>query len=150
MATRQDTPYLRTYSLACTGIAHGVAGNYAAAVQALVEGVNYLREARVAMEVEPEMLASIADCQLRSGAVDAAIKTARETIAVCGDRNARLPQCRASITLASALVAMNNDGHDEAAALLQSAEALIDLTGATIYNRLLDEARAKIGVRVRG
>jgi adenylate cyclase len=149
MATRQDSPYLRTYSLACTGIAHSVAGNYPAAMQALVEGVNFLREARVAMEIEPEMLASIADCQLRSGAFDAAIEKAREILAVCRDRSARLPQCRASITLASALVAMNDDGHDEAAELLQSAEALIDLTGATIYCRLLDEARTKFGVRVR-
>src|SRR5437764_1341437 len=83
------------------------------------------RAARVAMEIEPEMLASIADYQLRSGAHAAAVDKAREAIAVAQERHARLPECRATIALAAALAASNNPDHlGEVALLVDRAEAL--------------------------
>ena len=149
LAIRQNSGYLRAYSLSCSGAAHAIAGQYQAAIQSFTAGVIFLREARVAMEIEPEMLASIADCHLRSGAFDRAIENAHEAIAVSRARSARLPQCRASITLASALVAIHNGAlRDEASTLLDTAETLIDVTGATIYQRLLDEARKKCAIQV--
>ncbi|MCK1379489.1 hypothetical protein IVB33_18180, partial [Bradyrhizobium sp. 24] len=94
---------MRAYSLACIGTAQGIAQNYHAAILSLTEGVEFVRAARVAMEIEPEMLASIADYQLRSGAHAAAVDKAREAIAVAQERHARLPECRATIALAAAL-----------------------------------------------
>ena len=70
----QASPRLpRAYSLACRGTAQGVSEDYQAAIKSFAEGVDFVRAARVAMEIEPEMLASIADCQLRSGRFTAAI-----------------------------------------------------------------------------
>jgi len=148
LATRQASPYLRAYSLACIGTAQGIARNYQAAIPSLTEGVEFVRAASVAMEIEPEMLASIADYQLRSGAHAAAIDKAREAIAVAQERHARLPECRATITLAAAHAAASNDlhGYEEVARLVDRAEALIQLTGAGIYRRLLEEARRRLSV----
>jgi adenylate cyclase len=142
LAARQGSPYLRAYSLACNGSAHSVVGNYQAAIQSFSEGIKFLREARVAMEIEPEMLASLADCQLRSGAFAAAIETAEQALAVSEDRSARLAQCRSSMTLASALVAAGL-ADERVTQLLDHAEQLIAISGATIYARLLEEARAQ-------
>jgi adenylate cyclase len=147
LAGRQGSPYLRTYSLACNGTAQMIAGDCQAAIQSFGEGIKFLREARVAMEIEPEMLASLADAQLRSGAFAAAISTAEEAAAMSSDRSARLAQCRADIVLASSLTAQGNaDVRDRAAKLLDSAEQLISTSGASIYARLLSEARAAQGV----
>ena len=147
LATRQASPYMRAYSLACMGIAQGIAENYQAAIQSLAEGVELVRAARVAMEIEPEMLASIADCHFRSGALADAIDKAREAVAVAQDRHARLPECRATVTLAVALAASNDpERWAEAAALLHRAETLIEVTGASTYRPLLEEARRRLSV----
>jgi tetratricopeptide (TPR) repeat protein len=147
LATRQASPYLRAYSLAYMGIAHGVAGNYRAAIQSLSEGVDFVRAARVAMEIEPEMLASIAEYQLRSGAWEASIEKAKEAIDIARDRHTRLPECRAMITLAVAYAASEDpDRSDEAAMLVGHAEVAIEATGASIYRRLLEEARRQLSL----
>jgi adenylate cyclase len=147
LATRQASPYLRAYSLACMGIAHGVAGNYRAAIQSLSEGIDFVRAARVAMEIEPEMLASIAEYQLRSGAREVSIEKAKEAIDLAKDRHTRLPECRATITLAVAYAASeDSDRSDEVAKLVGRAEAAIETTGASIYRRLLEEARRQLSL----
>jgi adenylate cyclase len=150
LAMRQGSPYLRAYSFACSGTARSIGGNYEAAIQAFTEGIHFLREARVAMEIEPDMLASVADCQLRSGALDLAIGTAQEAILIALGRSARLPQCRASITLASALNATNEiEARNQAAELLDRAEQLIHVSGANIYLPLLEEARRNCVAQVK-
>jgi adenylate cyclase len=148
LAKRQASPYLRAYSLACRGIASGVAERYQAAIQSLAAGVSFVRTARVAMEIEPEMLANIAEYQLRSGAWAAAVEKAQEAIAIAQERHARLPECRATITLAAAHAAGDDpDRPDEVALFLERAEALINLTGARIYEGLLQAARRRLSVR---
>ena len=150
MAKRQGSPYLRAYSFACSGTAHSIAGNYEVAIQAFTAGVNFVREARVAMEIEAEMMATMADCQLRSGAFRIAIEAAQEADTIAQSRSARLAQCRASITLAKALVATNEiDAHNQATKLLDRAEELIHVSGANIYMRLLEEARGRCVVQVK-
>ncbi|MBR0989759.1 AAA family ATPase [Bradyrhizobium japonicum] len=147
LATRQASPYLRAYSLACIGTAQGIAQNYQAAIPSLTEGVEFVRSARVAMEIEPEMLASIADYQLCAGAHAAAVDKAREAIRVAQERHARLPECRATITLAAALAASNEPEHlGEVARLVEHAERLFNLTGAAIYGGLLEQVRRRLSV----
>jgi class 3 adenylate cyclase/tetratricopeptide (TPR) repeat protein len=148
LATGQGSAYLRAYSFACTATARNIAGDYEGAILAFREGVNFLRQARVAMEIEPDMLASIADCQFRSGTLDPAIKTAQEAILIAEGRSARLAQCRASITLASALSATDDiEARNQAAELLDRAEQLIEVSGASIYAPLLKEARGRCVAR---
>jgi adenylate cyclase len=142
IATCQGSPYLRAYSFGCTGSALGIAGRYDAAIQALTEGVQFVRTARVAMEFECEMLASLADFRLRNGDIFLAIEDAQQAIKISLARNARLPECRVSITLASALLTRDAIGdRARAAALLDRAETLIEICGAKIYQPLLENAR---------
>ena len=140
-AKRHGSRYLHAYSLACEGTAHGIAGAYDRAIECLKEGVRFVRDARVAMEIEPEMLASQADCASRSGDHHGAIKIANEAIKIARQRSARLSECRASISLANALLQANGiSAQKEATAHLDHAQALIQTTGACIYDRLRDEA----------
>ena len=118
-----------------------VGRDYPRAIEAFKAAIAFLRESRAAMEFEPEMLASMADCLWRGGALERAISVAREAIGMATQRNARLPECRARITLAAALLQLRGDG-PEPAELLAHAAGLIELTGARIYGRLLREARA--------
>ena len=142
MATRHGSPYLRVYSLACDATANTVAGDYDRAISAFTEGIQYLREVRVAMESEPEMLAALAECLLSSSRPLEAIDAASEAIDIAGQRNARLPECRASITLGRAmLLASGVEAGDGANALFDRAETLIQVSGACIYEWLLREAR---------
>jgi adenylate cyclase len=149
LAMRQGSAYLRAYSLACSGTAHSIGGDYRAAIRAFAEALTFLRDTRVAMEIEPELLASTAECHLRSGDFDLAAKTAKEAISMSQARSARLPQCRATITLAKALNVSNDpEARDEAMKLLDQANELIRVSGATIYTRLLDEARVQCTARI--
>jgi class 3 adenylate cyclase/tetratricopeptide (TPR) repeat protein len=150
LATRHGSPYLRLYWLAADGMACGIARDYDRAIRILTEGIQFLREARAAMEFEPEMLATLADCLARQGAHSQAIETAQEAIAIARSRNSRLPECRASITLAGVSLALRGaDARDEAGALLDNAAMLIGITGACIYERLLEEARGQLAAYVK-
>jgi tetratricopeptide (TPR) repeat protein len=142
MATRHGSPYLRVYSMACDATAQMVAGEYDRAISTSTEGIQLLREVRAAMEFEPEMLATLADCFLRSKRPLKAIAAAREAIDVAEQRNARLSQCRASISLGSALLlATGPEAESSADALFNRSETLIRMSGACVYERLLSEAR---------
>lgn len=144
LAARQGSPYLRTYAYACNGMAHSIAGKHEAAIEDYSQGIKYLREARVAMEIEPELLASLADSQYRAGLLQAAVDTAQQAVSIARDRSARLARCRASITLAMALTASRySDAEHRATQLLEDAEQLIAASGASIYARLLEEARTR-------
>ncbi len=146
IAARHDSPYMRLYSLACQGMAQAIARDHAGAIGTLTRALDFLRETGVATEVEPEILANLADCLDRDGQTRRAIDVARAALASAVERSGRLPECRASIILARALITGAHDG-DEAASLLARAERLIAVTGARIYERLLDDARQIAGDR---
>jgi len=142
IAARHDSAYLRLYSLACEGIGYGIVDDYDGALRTTGEALRLLRESHVSMEFEPELLASLAEFLARSGATHAAIETANEAIAIARKRTARLPECRAQITLGRALLAeRGGDAINEAKSLLDGAETLIARSGALIYEALLKEAR---------
>jgi hypothetical protein len=74
-----------------------------------------------------------------------AAAAARETIAIGRPRGARLPVCRATITLASlAVLTEGPAGRDTAISLLAEAEQLIEESGASIYRPRLEEARTLV------
>jgi adenylate cyclase len=151
IAAYQGSPYLEVYSSACSGIAASLARDHRSAVHHFTEGLGRLRETRVAMEFEPEMLAYLAEALVRYGAYDLAVETGREAIAVARQRNIRLAECRACMSLATALVASRGpDALDESTALLDDADALIHLTGIRIYDRLFRESRRQLAMQATG
>jgi adenylate cyclase len=145
-AARHNIPYLRAYSLACDGTAASIARDYRQGIASFREGIDFVRSARVAMEFETEMLASMADCHCRQGEFAEAIRTAEEAITVARQRSARLAECRASITLGTALLHTGGPGAEREARLhFDQARGLIAVSGAAVLIRLLDEAEALPG-----
>ena len=150
IAEKHGSPYLRVFAFACSGTAKSVSGDFAAAARDFVAGLEFLRKTKAAMEYEPEILASLADCQYISDEPGRAIEIAKEAIRIAQQRNARLPECRASITFGEALIAESGvSAVDEAEALFGRAEELIRVTGACIYEPLLARARERASVNGR-
>ncbi len=142
LADRHGGPYLRMYQLGMQAIADGIAGDYVRAVEGISRAVDFLRQTGAAVEFEPELLANLADYQMRMGDLVNATATARSAIAVGRARGARLPVCRASITLASLTILTEGPaGRRTAISLLAEATQLIEESGASIYRARLEEAR---------
>ena len=149
IAEKSRIPYLRVYSYACSGTAKAVAKDFGGALRDFVQGVEFARQGRVALEYEPEMLASLAGCHLRLGQHGAALAAAKEAMEVAKQRSARLPECRASMTCAAALLSEHGAaGIDEANELFRHAETLIRMSGACTYEPLLARARSRLRARV--
>jgi tetratricopeptide (TPR) repeat protein len=131
--------------LAATGIAECVDQDFDAALRHFGECLSFARTAKAAMEYEPEILASIADCHLHLEQHDAAVAAAREAIGLARTRSSRLPECRASITQGAALAALGGrTAALEAETWLARAQELIGVTGAKIYEPLLARERTRL------
>jgi tetratricopeptide (TPR) repeat protein len=145
IAEKHESPYLRVFAFACSGTAKSVARDFASAARDFADGLEFLRRTKAAMEYEPEILASLADCHYQSQEPERAIAVAKEAIGIAQRRTARLPECRASITYGAALLAEYGARPvDEAEALFQRAEELIRVTGARIYEPPLADGRAQL------
>ena len=142
LAKRHGGAYLQLYQLASKAIADGIAGDYEAATDGAMRSIQFLRQTGAAVEFEPELLASLAEFQMRKGDLARGIATAVDAAAMARLRGARLPECRATITLASlAVLADGARAYSRANALLAEAERLIEESGACIYQGRLNEAR---------
>ena len=119
LADRHGSSYLRAYRRAASATAHGIAGDYDLAVRATLDGLDRLAQTRAAVELEPELLASLAEYRMRSGDLTEARKAAEGAIALAHQRDARLPACRARITLATLTA---KSGRANASALLSQEE----------------------------
>jgi len=145
IADRQGSPYLRVFALAAEGMADAVAKRYPDAVNALEKGLEFLRKSTAATEYETEMMANLAECHYRSGAFERARIIAKETIDIARKRDSRLPECRSAIICAAATAIQNGDvPANEVEALFRRAEDLIRISGARIYDALLEEVRTRV------
>jgi class 3 adenylate cyclase/tetratricopeptide (TPR) repeat protein len=143
IAAEHPTAYLRVFAPAAQGIAAATRGDFDAAIAAYRESLALLRTSRAAMEYQSELLASLAECHLRNREFDVAFQLASHALGVARSQTARLPQCRACLTLAAlAMESDHPDGH-ESSALFGQAEQLIERTGAAIYLPHLEALRAR-------
>jgi len=144
IAERSQIPYLSVYASAFRGTAKALAQQFDAAVTHFSQGLASARKARAALEYEPEILASLADCYCQMGNFEQAETVAMEAIEVARQRTARLAECRASITCGAAILGKGDSGRNiQAVHLLARAEELIRLTGAKIYEPLWMRERAR-------
>jgi len=142
LAERHGGAYLRLYQLTSKAMADAIAGNYEDAVNGAMRSVEYLRQTGAAVEFEPELLANLAEYRMRQGDYAQAVATALDAIAMGRQRGARLPVCRATITLASLVLLTEGPGaYGRAASLLAEAERLLKETGTRIYDARAREAR---------
>src|SRR5439155_15573624 len=130
IAEKHESPYLRVFAFACGGTAKSIAKDFAPAIRDFTDGLEFLRNTKAAMEYEPEILASLADCYYQHMEPEQAVATAQEAIEIAQRRNARLPECRASITCGAALIAEYGAARiQQAEALFRRAYDLIRITG---------------------
>lgn len=147
IAEAHPSAYLRVFSFACLGAAQSIGGDFEQAIREYRKALLLIRDSKAALEYEPEVLASLAECHDRLADHQGAIVMAEEAIALARARAARLSECRASITLGVAL--LNNSGSSQAnetaaAGLFLRAEALIRETGAVVYEAALLRGRQRL------
>lgn len=149
IAAKYENPYLRVFALSCRATVASIGGDFDTAARTYSEALALVRSDQVAMEFETEILASLAECQRQLGRFEQALDAASEAIAISRQRSTRLPECRALITLASATL----DTHGlarvaDAQTLFAEAEALVRLTGASIYESALLRERARLAMLI--
>lgn len=145
IADKHDGPYLRVFALSCRALAASIAGDFATAVRTFSEALALVRSSRVAMEFETEILASLAECHRGLGSFEQAQDVASEAIEISRQRSTRLPECRALITRAGAMLdAQGPASVTQAAALFAEAEALVRMTRAVIYEGTLLRERSRL------
>ncbi len=137
MATESGSPYILVNALACLGVAHLVAGRFAAAVDSLDTALSVARSRKAGLENEARILADLANAHRLNNELEAAQLVAAEAIEVAVARAARIPECLGRLVLADAL---RRTGRGELArSELAQARTLMEATGAKLYAALLDE-----------
>jgi adenylate cyclase len=148
LAEKHAVPYLKTVAANCRGMALSLSQDFSGALDAFSQAIQLVRSANVGAEYESEILASLAECHRRNGDAAKALSVAREAIEISRQRCTRLPECRALITLGSAIIdhaGANEPG--EAEGVFMQAEELIRETGAVIYEPTLLLARSRLPAR---
>ncbi|WP_061499884.1 adenylate/guanylate cyclase domain-containing protein [Ramlibacter tataouinensis] len=148
LAQQHAVAYLKPVVLYCRGVALTMTGDWEGAVEAFEQALQLVRQDNVAAENETEILVSLAETHRRAGRPDLAHVTAREALGIAEQRTMRLAQCRALITLGSALLDAGHEAH-VAARLLEDAQALLKETGARAYGRHLEAALARLDRNAR-
>ena len=149
LAQKHESPYLRVFALTSSGIDKFVSRDYVGAIHDFKACLELAHSVRAALEYEPETLASLAECNYALGNFDAAIAYARDAIDVATQRSARLPHCRSLIIYAAAMLAKGNGARlQDVEDSLLKAESLIAMSGAKIYEPLLQRERARMSALV--
>jgi class 3 adenylate cyclase/tetratricopeptide (TPR) repeat protein len=142
MAVDSDSPYERVSALTCRGISHMTSGRFEAAADQLEKALAFARMKRAGLEGEARILADLANAYRLKGDLDSAGRTAAEAIAVASARAARIPECLARIVQAEVLL---QTGAAERAGLeLAKIRALMEETGALVYQPLVQDLAEKI------
>lgn len=144
LGDKSGMPYLAAYGFACRGTVHALERNFAMAAQSFAEGWEFVRQTEAARQFESELVTSLAECYLRKGDPQRAEAVAAEAIILALRRGTRLAECRASIIRGAALHALRGTLSDEIARLFHRAKELIGITGARIYEPLLEQAQADV------
>jgi class 3 adenylate cyclase/tetratricopeptide (TPR) repeat protein len=144
LAAKRQVPYLRVVAQFVAGAAAAIANDFAVALPALTLALSLLRTQRVAIEFEPEILAALAECELRTGEMEAARGRASNAVRFARARGARIAECRALIVQGMAYGMQGGDLHLDS---FDAAERLIELTGAVSYRAPLFRARTEFGGR---
>jgi adenylate cyclase len=132
-------PYVGIFAEASEGMALALEDDPIAAVQRLEKANSLATEIYAGSEYRADILAFLAEIQLRSGRVNESRRVAEQAIDVARERGARLAECRATIALAQV--------HDQSGAASEAdrhfarAHVLIEETGAVAYRTLLQNGR---------
>jgi len=145
MASNSGSPYVYVNALACRGVSQLVSGRFEAAADDLEKALSFARWRKAGLESEARILADLANAYRLKGDLSRAEDTAAEAIEVASARAARVPECLARIVRADVLLRAGDS--DRAEMEMRNVRALIEETGARIYEPLARDlaARAESG-----
>ncbi|MES2786740.1 MAG: AAA family ATPase [Pseudomonadota bacterium] len=130
IAQRNQAPYLRVFSLYGQALVHAMQSEFDEAARVLGETLALVRNSKVAMEFETEILASLAENHRSARSTDLALALSKEAARLSSERGNRLPECRALMTWASILDGQPQLGAvGEADTLRANIQALLRTTG---------------------
>ncbi len=131
IAERNQTPYLRVFSLYGQALVHTMQLQFDEAARVLGETLVLVRNLKVAMEFETEILASLAESHRRAQSTELALALSKEAARLSSERGNRLPEYRALMTWAGIVAEEPRLGAPgEADMLRMKAQALLRATGS--------------------
>ncbi|MBX3655081.1 MAG: AAA family ATPase [Ramlibacter sp.] len=137
LSRQYQSPYLNAYSQSCIGLSEVARENYESANACFVAALAVIRESKVALELESEVLSHQALCLLRTNSLQAAIHVAEEAIDVAQLRGNRFSECLGLFVLGRAIFAEGSAiSASLAASHLSRANQLLDQTGARVLEEL--------------
>ncbi len=137
-AETSSSAYAQVFARNSAGLASFVLGDFSQARESFNEALARLRESRAALEFGPEILASLAECCLAEGAYVGAISHSESAINAATLQSNRFAECRSLIVLGAAL--LRHGQLERIPLLLERAKELVDVTGASILQKKLDQA----------
>jgi tetratricopeptide (TPR) repeat protein len=137
LAVKSGNPYLRVYAQACRGLSHIVAGRLTSAIEDLSEALRFARSRKAGLELEPRILADLANAYRLNGDIQNAFSLVHEAIKVAIERNARVPECLARIVHAQLLLSGTSDQKIAGSRELERAQGLMQETGALIFKAMI-------------
>jgi class 3 adenylate cyclase/tetratricopeptide (TPR) repeat protein len=145
MVEKSASPYMRVVSMTFQAMAHGIADRQGQAASLYTQALALLRAGKVAIEMESEILAGLAECHRRMGHFDDSLAFAREAVSIARQRTIRLAECRALITWGAALAQHRPGGWEtDSASCFAQAGQLVERSGAVIFGDLLRKERGEI------
>jgi adenylate cyclase len=142
IAGDDGSPYVRVNAQACRGLSYIISGQFEAAIDDLERALTFARRRNTGLEIEARILADLANAYRLKGDLQAARRTATEAIDVAVTRAARISECLARIVLAEVLLKLDEPAG--AGVELPKARALMEQTGAVLYQPLVRNLAAKI------
>ena len=139
IAQSSSSAYAQVFAHNSAGLGAFVAGDYSKANASFQEALKRLKESNAAVEFEPELLASLAECCLKEESYDSAMKHAESGIHAATQQSNRIAECRSLIVLSSVL--MRRGELERIPMLLERAKDLIMETGASILQERLERTQ---------
>src|SRR6185312_904933 len=122
IAQRYPSPYSRVAALWTAGVSAIVAQEFEHAITSFSDALAVIRAARIAADIETEVLACMAESQHLSGNREQALAVAKESVAISRQRGNRITECRSLIVWGSVLAQDESEkGAREAEALFERA-----------------------------
>jgi len=138
LALKSGNPYLRVYAQACRGFSHIIARRLASAIEDLSDALSFARSRKAGLELEPRILADLANAYRLNGEIEIAFSTVDQAIEVAIERHARVPECLARMVRAKLLLRSVNSDEREGGQELERAKALMRETGAMLLETFIN------------
>jgi adenylate cyclase len=137
LAVKSGNPYLRVYAQASRGLSHIVAARLDSAIEDLSEALRFARSRKAGLELEPRILADLANAYRLNGDIQNSFSIVNEALKVAIDRNARVPECLARIVHARLLLSGTSDQKIAGSHELERAHGLLRETGAMTFKAMI-------------